>query len=200
MPLPLIYFIRHGLTFANVENIIAGILETPLTPLGHTQAAQAGVFLKDKGLRLVFSSPLIRARQTLAELTLPASLPTQFDCRLIEINCGIFEGKPFSTFPPEQKIENIFLQQTIRRTGGESVADMRGRMRSFIDEHLVSAAGPVLLVGHAASGRALLLELLPPALHAQLLTETIDNASIWQIQNGTYKKVFSPSEQTQFDA
>lgn len=69
---PLLFF-RHGETFYNAEGRIQGQLDTPLSPLGRAQAAEAGrllgAALQADGLLAQapgwFASPLARASETM---------------------------------------------------------------------------------------------------------------------------------------
>ena len=188
--LPVIYLLRHGLTDANRDGIIAGTFESKLLPQGVEQAHQAGAFLKTKGIQKVFCSPMIRTRETLKALNL-GEIPTEFDERLKEFNCGIFEGKPEPSIPEELSRANVFLHPTRVRIGGECVDDIRRRVRSFIDEKLPSLPSPVLLVSHGGTGNVILMELLP-GLQAEILTVEIKNAEVWKVENDGYGRVFEP--------
>ena len=65
-----IYFVRHGETFWNVENKICGATDIALTPKGHEQAEAAGRMIKEKmdngeiKIDRIYCSPLIRAADT----------------------------------------------------------------------------------------------------------------------------------------
>ena len=62
----MIYFVRHGQTFDNLNNIIQG--NGDLTPLGIEQAKETAVKLKDVKFDICFCSPLKRTKQTLKEI------------------------------------------------------------------------------------------------------------------------------------
>jgi broad specificity phosphatase PhoE len=55
-----------------------------LTARGREQAALAAEWLRDKGLRAVFASPLLRARQTAEAVAAVADLPVRVDARVTE--------------------------------------------------------------------------------------------------------------------
>jgi broad specificity phosphatase PhoE len=59
-----IFFIRHGETTGDVENLYGGIYDDHLSPKGRDQAQRLAIVLKDKGIERIFSSPLIRAKET----------------------------------------------------------------------------------------------------------------------------------------
>lgn len=59
-----IYTIRHGETDWNKLNRVQGATDNPLNEKGLQQAEETGENLKDIPFTKVYSSPLIRARQT----------------------------------------------------------------------------------------------------------------------------------------
>jgi probable phosphoglycerate mutase len=195
---PVIYLLRHGLTDANRNGVIAGTFESKLLPEGMEQSRQAGVFLKKiskiKKIGRIFCSPMIRTRETLKALKL-GKIPTQFDDRLREFNCGIYEGRPDSAIPERLSRANVFAHPNRVRTGGECVNDIRRRVRSFIGEKLspLSSSAPVLIISHGGAGSVILWELLP-RLTAEIIKVEIRNAEVWKIEGGKYERVFEPDK------
>lgn len=65
----MLYVTRHGQTPWNVENIICGRTDVPLTDMGQEQACEAGRVLARDGVKFdrIIASPLMRAQKT-AEL------------------------------------------------------------------------------------------------------------------------------------
>jgi len=59
-----IYLCRHGQTTGDVEDRYGGDYDDHLTELGNTQAQLLADFLKSKGIKKIFVSPLIRAKET----------------------------------------------------------------------------------------------------------------------------------------
>ncbi len=59
-----IFFIRHGETTGDVEDRYGGDYDDHLTEKGREQSRQLAKQLKDRGVQLVLSSPLIRAKET----------------------------------------------------------------------------------------------------------------------------------------
>lgn len=58
------YLIRHGKAASNEQCIFAGHIPYPLLPEGRKDAEDAGKRLKEKGIRLIYSSPVTRAMET----------------------------------------------------------------------------------------------------------------------------------------
>lgn len=59
-----LYFARHGQTFFGKQKRLEGVSNSSLTKKGREQAEKLGLFLKDKKIKEIVSSPLGRARET----------------------------------------------------------------------------------------------------------------------------------------
>lgn len=100
---PILYFVRHGRTEANVERRFAGWSDDPLDEVGRDQAAALAERLSAEGIEHVFTSPVRRAVETariLAEAW-DGSLHTVHDLREIEIGPwkGLTEDEVEAAFP-----------------------------------------------------------------------------------------------------
>ena len=156
-----IYFIRHGQTDWNADRRFQGHADIPLNALGQKQALRNGKILAQEIRNLnnvsFYSSPLIRARQTLEIIREQLGLPKQrymIDDRLIEIDLGLWNGKT----PEEINAEDpgAFERRNEDKWNfvlpdGESYAGAASRTRDFLT-HL---NGPTVITGHGASGRLL---------------------------------------------
>ncbi|XP_071066232.1 fructose-2,6-bisphosphatase TIGAR isoform X2 [Dasypus novemcinctus] len=94
-------FIRHGETRFNKEKIIQGQgVDEPLSETGLKQAAAVGIFLKNVRFTHVFSSDLVRTKQTmhgiLEKSTFCNMMTVKYDSRLRERKYGVAEGKALS--------------------------------------------------------------------------------------------------------
>ena len=61
-----LYFVRHGQTNDNLNNIVQGRIDNPLNDTGKMQAKETGLKLKNLNIAFdkVYTSPLIRAKQS----------------------------------------------------------------------------------------------------------------------------------------
>ncbi|MXX19864.1 MAG: histidine phosphatase family protein [Dehalococcoidia bacterium] len=85
--------VRHGESEGNVEGLIQGQLDKPLTDLGHTQARAVAERLRsDGGVDRIVSSPLARALQTAEAIGAALDLPVTTDDRLMEYDFGELSG------------------------------------------------------------------------------------------------------------
>jgi len=87
---------RHGETNWNKKGIIQGRSNIPLNQTGIQQSYELAHNLKAKNypLDVIITSPLSRAKQTAEIVQQIFNVPLYYDERLVECNCGIFEGQP----------------------------------------------------------------------------------------------------------
>ncbi|RKR74268.1 histidine phosphatase family protein [Frondihabitans australicus] len=150
-----IYFIRHGESSANERNRFAGHLESHLTPLGESQARDAGKRALDLGLEVdeVHISTLSRTRRT-AELALGemGQSPVVVESGLIvERHFGVYGGKNKSLVKKAVGFATYtehFHSNAGAPPGGETWAELYGRAKAYYDEVLTPAdrAGRTVLV------------------------------------------------------
>jgi hypothetical protein len=77
-----IYLIRHG-EYANPRNILPGRLPVPLSDKGNKQVKKLAVFFQDKDIEKIYSSAVLRCKQT-SEIVSGGKIPIKFDKRLLE--------------------------------------------------------------------------------------------------------------------
>jgi len=164
---------RHGQTTFNAEKRFQGSLdaEPVLTEKGRVQARDLGAWLNslsgtEDDPRLVFTSPLLRARQTLAEAkTIAKELPDQAEAlaELREIDLYEWEGLT----QPEVKAANpegmrLWKEEAWKLyLGGDRlvVHDLWERAAlawSKMRATLSAGRHPALIVAHGTLGKALL--------------------------------------------
>jgi probable phosphoglycerate mutase len=85
--------VRHGQTDANARGLLLGRSDPPLDAAGRDQASAVAAELAPLSKKTrVISSPLRRTRETAAIIAREG--PVDIDERWIEIDYGVFEGKP----------------------------------------------------------------------------------------------------------
>jgi len=87
-----LYLVRHGETDWNVEGRWQGQADVPLNENGRAQAARIALALAGVGLKAIYSSDLLRARETAQALAERSSAPLHLDPRLREIHQGEWQG------------------------------------------------------------------------------------------------------------
>lgn len=138
-----------------------GDYETPLTPEGETQAVTTGEQLAEKYTDLpdvIIYSPYLRTRQTLAGLCKGWPALRQVaqieDDRIREQEHGLAiiynDWRVFHTFHPEQReLKKLQGDYWYQYPQGESVADVRDRVRSMLNTLIREYSGQrVLMVTH----------------------------------------------------
>ncbi len=87
-----IYFIRHGETDWNVELRMQGHVDRPLNANGRVQAELLGRRFRPERVAAIYSSDLLRARQTAEPLARALGLGVRHEPALRERNFGRCEG------------------------------------------------------------------------------------------------------------
>jgi broad specificity phosphatase PhoE/predicted kinase len=154
-----LYLARHGQTSFNLEGRIGG--DPPLTPRGLSQAKLLAAHLQGKKLPYVatstrlrsqqFAEPLLAERPEATTLAMP-----EFD----EIFAGECEGMRYEDIRrerPEVASARSADKYGYVYPGGESYADLSGRVRRGLARVLFLAGDePLLIVGHQAINRTIL--------------------------------------------
>lgn len=150
--------VRHGESAANVQEIISGDPQTPLTDLGVHQAINAGkqIAMKyDPSELKIVASPYKRAHDTALHIAReighhPDSITLDHELR--ERHFGEFEGRPvnFNKVPGYViKVPgkgSVRANENFRPDGGESLVDVRDRVVPAIQKHLAAHPDKHLLV------------------------------------------------------
>lgn len=88
--------VRHGESQANLDALVAGHYDVPLSALGMTQAKETAEHLASQRIDAVYSSDLCRASATAKPHAELRGLPVVEMRELREMNCGRWEGKSFA--------------------------------------------------------------------------------------------------------
>lgn len=179
-----IYLVRHGQSEWNVASLMQGRTSgVPLTKTGIQQArAIAKRFQKIK-FAAIFSSDLMRARQTAQIIAFQRKLAVTTARAIRERSFGKYEGKTLRQYQED-------LQETLKRFealsdkdkpgfefphGIEGIGEMMTRVITWLREISVAYAGKnVLLISHGGVLRLLLIH-LGYGTYQQLPPFSIDN-------------------------
>ena len=150
--------VRHCETDWNREPVrCQGWAEVGLNATGRAQARDLGRALAGRGVELIVTSHLLRARET-AELIrqgLDGDLTVVVDPRLAETHRGEWETQPFKDIiaeEPETWRRYRESASTFRFPGGESLADQQRRVLACLRD-CAADGRPALLVTHGGSIR-----------------------------------------------
>jgi broad specificity phosphatase PhoE len=142
------WFLRHGETDWNAQNLSQGNVDIPLNETGLAQARSASLLLRNRGIRAIISSPLSRAKVTADIAAAELGLPVQIDDSLREVAFGVQEGKPMSEWF-QHWVDGLLTPQ-----GAESFPALTKRAVAAINR--CTARPPlVLVVAHGALFRAM---------------------------------------------
>ena len=152
-----LWLVRHGQTDWNLTGRWQG--QAPHAPelndVGRTQALAIRNQLKDVRLSAVYSSDLLRSRQTAELIAEPFGLPVTLEPHLREMNLGSWEGMLSDDIQAQFPQELIMRAQdplNTRAPKGESPFEVAERVYAALDEIAAKHRGEsVLIVGHGVS-------------------------------------------------
>lgn len=132
-----IYLFRHGQTYFNKNHMFTGFKDSKLTPLGVRQAKVLAKKLRNKRFEVAFQTRLSRSKDTLKEVLAyhPECEVILTDDRIIERSYGRLAGMHHSSIIKkfgEEKFNVWHRSFGVRPPGGESFADVKKRVQSFI--------------------------------------------------------------------
>lgn len=156
--------VRHGETDVSMRGRCFGHLDVGLSEEGRRQASELAAALTAGPLAAVGSSPLVRALDTAEAIAQPHGLrPLALDA-LREIDFGELEGLTYDEIRaerPDLYREWMESPATVRFPGGESFADLRGRVLRAVgaigERHAGEAAA---VVAHGGVVRVVLADAL----------------------------------------
>lgn len=126
-----ILIVRHGQTDWNVLNKMQGIVDIKLNETGKKQAYNLQNKLKDRSFDIIFSSPLLRARETAEIINTNFKNEVKFDDRLKERDCGELEGIEEKNF---DYIDFWNINTKKHYANEENIKKFYKRIESFIEE------------------------------------------------------------------
>lgn len=144
--------LRHAESQGNVENLVQGHIDMPLTARGREQASHLTSFWQQQNVSfdLIISSPLVRAHQTAEIIAAGLGAPLELDPIWEERYFGKLEGIPFDEV--RQSIPEVDFFHPYYPVGedGETHMDLYLRAVKAIQSLLHRHAGRYLVVSHGA--------------------------------------------------
>lgn len=146
---------RHGETEWNATGRVQGQHDTPLSALGHTQAAEAAPRLAALSPAALYSSDLTRAVDTAAPLAALTGLPVTYDRRLRERSFGAFEGLTRADMLERYPAELALWRagEDVPSIGLEPTVDVGKRVSAAIEEFVAAATSdaPIVIATHGGA-------------------------------------------------
>ncbi len=173
-----IFFVRHGEVF-NPKNIWYGRLPRhQLSAKGRLQIEDTAKYLADKNIDIIYSSLLLRARQSAEILKEKLNLPkVHFSEKLLEVKSSLQGNSDIYMLSINYDFYNRLdyrkrndYASREKKITGETIEQVSGRMQEFIDRILkfhkgknivvVSHGDPIMVVKLKATGLPLTIKFL----------------------------------------
>lgn len=173
-----LYFVRHGLSEANVARQWSGHTDHPLTTKGHEQAKQTARAAGLQGLKfdIIICSPLERAVRTAEHIATAVNYPHE----KIVLHDGFKErcfGELECKVNPELRSAYKLDESAIDSYKGvEKLTDVQKRAQQMLEYLHTLPQDTVLVVAHGSFGRALRRAINEDPLHIR--GKSIDNAEL----------------------
>jgi len=151
IPPRVFYYVRHGQTDANAQNMMCGgDWDISLNAEGRSQAkvVASKVRALTPKIEKLFVSPMTRTQQTAEIINTALGLEMKTVEGLREWKVGEWEQKPWDDVP------NPF-NTTVDPPGGESRVEFEARVSSAVTEILNGFSGVPLIVAHGAVAHSL---------------------------------------------
>ena len=162
-----LYLVRHGATDNNrakPPRLQGRRTDPPLSDEGLGQARQTGEFLADSALDRVYSSPLLRARQTAEAIAEPHGLAVEVVKDLIEVDVGVWEGHDWDAIQrtDPEAYRGFMTDATVNPyLGGENLKTVLARAKPALERLMEENVGRLIVaVAHNVVNRAYLAELI----------------------------------------
>lgn len=142
--------VRHGETDWNAAGILQGWLDVPINELGRRQAQELAAAVAGKGFTTIWSSSLVRARETADIVTAALKLPPPRIHEGLKERCfGAIQGIPKAELA---ELNPVLLQQILKRNpaaffeSGETMDEFADRVFAALIEIGAQHAGEHVLV------------------------------------------------------
>lgn len=179
------YMIRHGESVANENRLHAGWSQTPLSLKGEGEAQCLADVLKQFDFDKVYSSDLLRAKQT-RSLALP-NADTVFTSLLREINVGELSGKRADACLQlyGQRYLTDKAARDFRFFGGECQEMHFDRVKAFMEKIALQKAENVAVFCHEGTIRCA----LEYARDAEAFRRPLKNCGVYlfEYENSTWQ-------------
>mgnify|MGYP001598902720 CR=1 FL=1 len=154
------FLLRHGESSVNLNGLVSCWPEkiySPLTGKGVRQIEEAAKKLKNERIDFIFSSDILRTKQTAEIVGRKLGIKPRFDKRLRDVNLGIFNGKLINEagkfwVPGGKKLSPLAYYKrrfTITPPKGENYLAIEKRLLGFLKDMEKKYQGKnILIVSH----------------------------------------------------
>lgn len=159
-----LYMVRHGQTAASRDNRFSGSSDPPLTEVGEAMAQEFAMAYSSIRWEAIYSSPMLRTRQTADPLCRMAALQPVIEEGLQEIGYGEWEGLKHDEAKERWPEAFRYWADDVASRGtpgGENAFQVAARAMRVVEAvRTRHARGNVLLVSHKATLRVMTCALL----------------------------------------
>ena len=156
-----IYLCRHGETDHNKNGIIMGHLPIPLNTKGKKQSKNLAKELENKGIEIIFSSDLKRAKETTEIINSVLNVPIIYYEKLREHSLGKYDGMKIGEL--HEILENLDkFDSLMTQIGGEITGEFVNRVWSIFKEIAKSNEDKenILIITHGGCIRSVVAKIL----------------------------------------
>ncbi len=182
-----VHLIRHGQSQFNAMGKVQGHTNSPLTLQGHSQARAVGEALKGREISALYTSDLLRARQTAEEIGAILGMAPQPVEGLREVSLGEWEGKEIEEIrvnDPRTLELWYSAPMEAKIPGAEPLGAFRERVLATFEEIVGSHPyGEIVIVSHGGVLSVIIAHILEMSLNS-LWRFRLDNASISRLLFG----------------
>ena len=161
----LIFLVRHGECEGNIRGMFRGRADFPLNERGIIQARDLAGELKNFPVKYIYSSPLVRARQTAEAIGEQGGAEIKVEEGFNNIELGSWEGRFMKEiaqeYPKEWELW-VHNPEKLRVKDMETLYDVQKRAKTCLDNLVSKHGGETLAV---VSHRALLKPLISACLN-----------------------------------
>jgi alpha-ribazole phosphatase len=152
-----IVLVRHGQTEPNRAGRLLGHADPPLNERGLDQAGALATALEHgPSPQVVLTSPLLRAQETAARISLTTGTPVRTDERLIELDYGEWDERRLRDIPADVGAQ-WRADPSFAAPGGESLVDLRARITPCAAALMEQARdGVIIVVSHVSPIKAII--------------------------------------------
>ena len=180
-----LFLIRHGQSNSNVQKILMAHPEpgkNPLTEKGKEQIKKSAGQLKNKKIKIIFSSPVQRTMETAKIISEEIGAKIIVDERLAEVESGKMEGKSWEEYL------KLYPQELnpgkTDEKGVEGIKEIKKRLESFLEDINNKYKGEnIAVVSHGGP-----LKVLNGMLLNMSEKETL---SLPMLKNGEFENLYS---------
>ncbi|MGE5137890.1 MAG: histidine phosphatase family protein [Rudaea sp.] len=182
-----IYFVRHGENYANLTKEFSyKKIDYPLTKKGILQAEQTAEFFARMDIDEIYSSPLLRARQTAEIIGIRLNLPVVVTENFREVNVGALEGMPdlMQAWAINARVSTQWMEGNLEAAfpNGENFLQVRQRMMEGLEQVMAGRTGlNIVIVCHGGILSATIRDICPGADRAALKDGRTHNCSITEV-------------------